>query len=84
MDQVIEQVATKLGIPQEQAQYIVEMLHGQGHDVQNLLQNDGLIEKAKEFMNGSAKELLGQVPGLGGLLGDGHQDPSAEVKAPME
>ena len=82
MDDIIQQVAEKLGIDPEKAHSIAESLQGQGHDLGSLLQSGDLMEKARgllgnEDLMDKAKDLLGNVPGIGqvfeNLLG-GHSN----------
>lgn len=87
MDDVIKQIAEKFGVDEDKAANIANSLHGDGHNVGEMLQGGDFMEKAKDLLGDKAHDLLSGIPGIGGFLGNmfGGGDDNAEVEeAPAE
>ena len=70
MEDIVAQVAEKLGIDPGQASEIVSKLQSGGLDIGALLQSGDLAEKAKGLLSGDLPGLAAGIPGVGDLLGN--------------
>lgn len=89
MDEVVKQIAEKLGIDEERASGIADVLHGDGHNLQELLQDGDFLGKAHQLLGPQGQHLLNGIPGMGGLLSGlfGGDDPPTgdhETSAPED
>ncbi|MBS1713449.1 MAG: hypothetical protein JST30_03845 [Armatimonadetes bacterium] len=69
MEDLVAQVAAKLGIDPAQASDVLAKLQSGGHDVPAMLQNGDLAEKVQGLFGGDLQGMLGNIPGVGDLLG---------------
>lgn len=69
MDDLVGQIAEKLGIDPDQAERVLSQLQSGGHDVAGLIQSGELGEKVQGLLGGDIAGMLGGVPGVGDLLG---------------
>ena len=70
MQDIISQIADKLGIDEDKAGDIFSHLSEGGHDVQNLLQQGNISENIKGLVGDKFGDILHNVPGIGDMFGN--------------
>ena len=69
MDEIIKQITEKFGVDETKAGEIAGHLQDGGHDLPSLLQGGNFADVTKNLMGDKFQDLLGGVPGIGGMLG---------------
>jgi|GEM_PF-6492235 len=69
MEVNIKRIAERFGVDENKAGEIAGHLQDGGHDLPSLLQGGNFADVAKNLMGDKFQDLLGGVPGIGGMLG---------------